>query len=196
MATNDVWRLSFLGSHSGTEIAVVTMHVKFLTGVATFAGACAYVKTNLVDLIKTKQASTFRWDQINGLLVNATPRQSDTYVTGFPVAGSDSALETPRQVALVVTHKTAYAGRSYRGRHYWPAMVAGNFATPSWGSAMVAAIQTYYDDLVAGIGSGGSNADYQWVVWSDLLNTATPVTAAIVRTNPAVIRRRRVGVGQ
>lgn len=196
MATNDVWRLSLLGSHSGTEIAVVTMHIKFLTANATFDGAAAYITTNLVTLVKASQANTFRWDKINGLTVNTTPKVSGEYSTGYPLAGAVGSDELPHQVACVVTHKTQYAGRSYRGRHYLPAITEFSQAAGGFDSTLVNALQQYYDDLVAALGLGGSNADYQWVVWSDKLNTATPVTQAIVRSNPGVIRRRRIGVGQ
>lgn len=196
MATNDVWRLSCLGSHAGTEIAVVTLHIKFLTGVATFNGAAAYIKTNLLSLLATQQANTFRWDKIVGLTRNTIPKVSGEYVTGFPIAGGAAVDENPHQVAMVVTHKTQYAGRSYRGRHYLPATSDQATTNGIYIGTYVSAIQQYYDDLVAALGLGGSNADYQWVVWSDKLDVATPVSQAIVRNNPGVIRRRRIGVGQ
>lgn len=196
MATNDVWRYSFIGSHSGTEIGIITMHIKFLTNTATFAGGAAYLKTNLLDLLKTKQNNTFRWDKIAGITVNTTPKVSMEYTTGFPVACTYAGEELAHQVALVVTFKTAYAGRSYRGRNYIPGMSEGYLGLAQFAGDIITGYQTYYDDLVAALGAGGSNADYQWVVWSEKLNVATPVTQAIVRTNPGVIRRRRIGVGQ
>lgn len=196
MATNDVWRLSCLGSHAGAELAVITMHIKFLTANATFDGAAAYIKTNLLSLINTKESNSFRWDKIVGLTRNLTPPVSAEYATGFPVSGSRPSQEVSRQVSLVVTHKTSYAGRSYRGRHYIPGMSSEYISGGLFTGADITAIQTYYDDLVAALGLGGANADYQWVVWSDKLNVATPVSSAIVRTNPGVIRRRRIGVGQ
>lgn len=196
MAVNDVWRISLVGSHSGTEIAVVTMHIKMISANGTFNGACAYLKTNWVDLITGSMANTFRFDRINGLTVNTSPPVSGEYTTGFPVTGAAAFEEMPHQVAMVVSQKTAYAGRSYRGRHYLPAMCETGSTTGLWISTLTNAYQTYYDDLVAALGAGGANADYQWVVWSDKLNVATPVTACIVRSNPGIIRRRRVGVGQ
>ncbi len=196
MATNDVWRLSCIGSHAGTELAVITMHIRMKTNVGTFDGAAAYIKTNLLDLLKTKEDNGFRWDKIVGLTRNTTPKVSGEYSTGFPLQGTVVAEGTPRQAAIVVTHKTAYAGRSYRGRHYIPSLSIEELTGELWNAATVSGIQTYYDDLVAALGSGGANPDYEWVVWSDKLDVATPVTQAIVRNNPGVIRRRRIGVGQ
>lgn len=195
MAEGDVWRLSLIGSHSGTELAVMTMHIRMKTGSGTFAGACAYLKTNLLDLLKTKEATTFRWDEIRGLTVNTNPPLADLYNTGFPLAGTLAVEEPPHQVAAVVSTKTAYAGRSYRGRNYIPALPETAYAAGLLDSTVGNALQTYYDDLVAGIGASGSNADYMWVVWSEKLQAANGITDTIVRDVPGVIRRRRVGVG-
>lgn len=196
MATNDVWRLSCVGSHAGTEIAVITLHIKMLSANGTFDGAAAYIKTNLLSLVKTYQSDTFRWDKIVGLTANTTPKVSGEYTTGFPVAGSAINEEPAHQVAVVVAEKTQYAGRSYRGRHFLPAMSESAWTAGLLDTTVKNALQTYYDDLVAALGLGGSNADYQWVVWSEKLNVATPVSLAVVRNIPGVIRRRRVGVGQ
>jgi hypothetical protein len=195
MATGDVWRLSLIGSHSGTELAVITMHIKMKTGTGTFAGAALYLKTNLLDLLKTQQANSFRWDEIRGLTVNTTPPLADLYNTGFPLAGTIAVEETAHQTAIVVSTKTLYAGRSYRGRNYLPAIPESGFTGGLVTSSVGNALQTYYDDLVAALGNSGSNADYMWVVWSEKLQASNGVTDTIVRDVPGVIRRRRVGVG-
>lgn len=195
MATNDIWRLSLIGSHSGTELAVITMHIKMKTANGTFAGAALYLKTNLLDLLKTKQSNTFRWDEIRGLTVNTTPPMADLYNTGFPLTGTVVTEEPPHQVAVVVSTKTLYAGRSYRGRNYLPALPEASFTAGLVESTTGNALQTYYDDLVAALGNSGSNADYMWVVWSEKLQAANGIVDTIVRDVPGVVRRRRVGVG-
>lgn len=195
MALGDIWRMSLIGSHSGTELAVMTMHIRMKTSNGTFAGAAAYLKTNLLDLLKTKQATTFRWDEIRGLTVNTTPPLADLYNTAFPLAGTVAVEEPAHQVAIVVSTKTAYAGRSYRGRNYIPGMTEGDFTQGLVTSATGNAIQTYYDDLVAALGASGANADYMWVVWSEKLQAYNGIVDTIVRDVPGVIRRRRVGVG-
>jgi hypothetical protein len=195
MATGDVWRMSLIGSHSGTELAVMTMHIQMKTNTGTFAGAALYLKTNLLDLLKTKQCTTFRWDEIRGLTVNTSPPLADLYNTAFPLVGTIAQQETAHQVAAVVSTKTLYAGRSYRGRNYIPALTIADWSAGLLASATGNALQTYYDDLVAAIGNSGSNADYKWVVWSDKLQAGNGIVDTIVRDVPGVIRRRRVGVG-
>lgn len=195
MATGDVWRLSFIGSHGGTELAIITMHIAMKTGSGTFAGAASYLTTNLIQLLKTKQTTTFRWDEVRGLTVNNTPPRADLYNTGYPIACTVGTDETAHQVAIVVSTKTAYAGRSYRGRNYIPAVPEAEMTSGLVDNTTVDAIQVYYDDLVAALGASGSNADYMWVVWSEKLQAYNGITDTIVRNIPGVVRRRRVGVG-
>lgn len=195
MAIGQVWRLSCIGSHAGTELAVITMHIYFKTANSTFDGAAAYVTTNLINLLKVKQASTFRWDEIRGLTVNTTPPLATLYNTGYPIAGTTVNEEQAHQVALVVSTKTAYAGRSYRGRNYIPAIPENQITAGLFDNATVDAVQTYYDDFVAGVGADGSNDDYMWVVWSEKLQAYFGITDTIVRNVPGIVRRRRVGVG-
>lgn len=195
MAIGDVWRLSLIGSHSGTELGVITMHIRMKTANGTFGGACLYLKTNLIDLLKTQQSTAWRWDEIRGLTVNTAPPVADLYNTGFPIAGTVASEVVPHQVAIVVSTKTAYAGRSYRGRNYLPGFGEDAFTLGLVTAAKGNAIQTYYDDLVAALGASGANADYMWVVWSEKLQNYNGITDTIVRDVPGVIRRRRVGVG-
>lgn len=195
MAQGDVWRLTFIGSYSGTELAMITMHIKMKTANATFAGAASYITTNLIQLLKTKQASSFRWDEVRGLTVNTSPPRAELYNAGYPIACTAAGETQVHQVALVVSTKTYYAGRSYRGRNYIPATTESDTQSGLYTNALVDAVQTYYDDLVAALGGTGSNVDYEWGVWSEKLQAFNAISDTIVRNIPGVVRRRRVGVG-
>lgn len=195
MAANDIWRLSMVGDWSATEQAVVTAHVKFLSGAATFDGAAAYFKTNLLDLLKTLQSNGWNWRYVNGITVNVNPPQSGTYITGFPLTGTQASDSLPYTTALVTSLRTNYAGRSYRGRMYIPALSENSNAAGRCIQATVNSVQTYFEDLVAALGYGGSNADYQWGVYSRLLSQFYPFTAPVVREVWGTVRRRRPGVG-
>lgn len=196
MATNDIWRVSVVGSHGGTELGIYTMHFRFKTNVATFAGLAAAVKTSWVDQFKSFQSTNFRTDSINGLKIQPLPKQSDTYVTGFPVAGTDGTEEMPHQVAIIASLKTAYAGRSYRGRHFLPATSEDRWDDGLVESVALGQIQGLYSNAVTAYGAGGTDPDYEWIVWSERLNAYNPITSAVVRAVPGTIRRRRIGVGQ
>ena len=195
MAQGDVWRLTLIGSYGGTEQAMMTMHVLMKSGSGTFAGAAAYITTNLIQLLKTKQSNAFRWDEIRGLTVNTSPPRAELYNTGFPIAGTLASDPNVHQVALIVSTKTYYAGRSYRGRNYIPATTEVAVTAGLFDNATVDAVQVYYDDLVAALGGTGANPDYQWGVWSEKLQAFNAIADTIVRNIPGVVRRRRVGVG-
>lgn len=195
MAIGEVWRASCLGSHSGNELAVVTWHFRMKSAADPAGTIGLYLKTQFIDTVKAQQTSLFRWDSIQFLRVNASPPMSAQYNTAFPIAGTNVGGEAAHQVAVVVTHKTQYAGRSYRGRHYLPAIAASLFTAGMLQNTTRNALQTYYDDIVAGVGGAGSNNDIEWVVWSQKLLTYTPVNDTLVRDNPGIQRRRRMGSG-
>lgn len=189
MAAGDVWRLSCQGDISNAGIFITTMHIRFKSGDATFAGAAALVKTNLLDLLKNYQGNTWNWRQINGNSVTLNPPQTALYTTGFPSAGIIVGELLPWQCALCVKITTAYAGRSYRGRMFIPGMTETHAqAGSTWTTNLVNAVQTYYEDLIANIGGAGSNTDYEWVVWSKKTSTSVPVLGAAVR---GIIRNQR-----
>lgn len=195
MATNDIWRLSCLGL-TGSDLGVITLHVRMKSPGGTFAGAAEYIKTNLLTLLKGYQSNSFSWTGINGNSVNLTPPQSLSYSTGFPLVGAENVSDAmPLQIACVTKLQTAYAGRSYRGRVYIPGMSEGHCAGSQFSVAMQNAYQTYWDDLVAALGSGGSSTDYELGVYSRKLSVFTPVTSAVVRRAAYTQRRRTAGEG-
>lgn len=197
MAAGDIYRLSMVGDYSATEVSVVTAHVRFKSPGATPDGASALFKANLLDVLKTYVAPTYNWRYINWLSANLTPPRSGSYTTGFPVAGTQSSSgdPVPYTCAVVVSLRTNYAGRSYRGRMYLPGLTEGQSAGGRVGQTQVNAWQTVFEDLLANCGGAGSNPDYEWGVWSRSLSVFTPYLSAIVREVPGTIRRRRQGVG-
>lgn len=195
MAIGDIYRFSVIGDWYSVTVGLYTGHVKFLSVGATPAGFASYWKTNFVDLFKTYQASVFNTRQINFLSVNQTPEVSQQVTTGFPVVGTASGEAISYFDALVLSLRTAYAGRSYRGRMYLPGLTEANTLETAVTNGARDAIQTYCDDLVAGIGSGGASSDYQLGVWSHKLSVFTPVNDIIVRQVLGTQRRRRPGRG-
>lgn len=197
MAQNDVWRFSMIGSHLGTELAIITFHFRETSGIAETGTVFSTLKTGLLTSLAGYQANTFRWDMERAITVNTTPKKSEEYTSGFPIVGSGNISdELPHQVAQVVTLKTAYAGRSYRGRVYLPALQESQTTNGAFTSGHAATIQGFFDTMIGVFGAAGSDTNWRLVVWSTKLQAANNVVSAVVRTNPGVIRRRRIGVGQ
>lgn len=195
-AIGNVYRLSCIGDYNATNLAIITLHFKCIGSGAEVASLCSGVRANLLYPSAGELDSTFYWRQINALTVNKTPPEGESYTTGFPIQGSLVSGEAlPYMCAAVVKIATGYAGRSYRGRNYFPGLSETGQADSTIASAVKTLLQGCYDDLLALYGAGGTDANWQWVVWSQKLSAGTTVTDAIVRDLIGTQRRRRPGVG-
>lgn len=204
MAANDIWRLAWQGVCPTNQEYVNVWHIKFKSGAATVAGAVSYINTNFYDLVKANQTPAFLLSSVHGRQL-AVPAPVDD--VAISVQGTDSGPEgLPPQSAMVISLRTGIAGRSYRGRLYLGGFGEDKQANGGWIAGLLSGMQTYVDDLVAALGSGGSNSDYEWGVWSRVLGGDDPgpynlsagwhaITSGIVRPTVYTQRRRTLGVG-
>lgn len=203
MAIGDIWRFAFEGVLLGQSYVNV-FHIKFLSVGATPAGATGIIDTDLYSLyVAARCTNDFHFSGIHGRQL-AVP--APTYDGAYSLAGGVSTDNLPPQSALVATLRTGYAGRTKRGRLYLGGFSEALQVDGQWDASFVAAMQTYFDDMVAALGLGGSNTDYQWGVWSRKLggedpgpyNLAagwTPISSVVVRPIVYTQRRRTIGVG-
>lgn len=105
------------------------------------------------------------------------------------VAGASAAIPLPLQTSLVVTLRTAYAGRSYRGRIYLPGFTSGAQDTDSTASAACVSAAQAFANAIAGPTVNGT--EWNLGVASFTLGDITPVTAAVVRDDQWDTQRRR-----
>jgi len=208
MAIGDVYRIAYVGTWNGQQVVNV-FHFKMKSNVEPVSTAATYLTTALYSLYKTKVQNTLTWNLVQGRKLTI-PLQGLDYNLPTPQVGSNAVASQPMTHAVVVSLRTQYAGRRYRGRLYLPGLNStyisnGNIATTDRN-----AIQTYFDDMVAAVGSTGSNADLQWGVWSRVVgevknasghvtsydyNGFTPITSTIVRTILGSMRTRAIGRG-
>lgn len=195
MAIGDIYRVSIVGDYGAGLLAVYTLHFKMLSGIASVTSLAAALKNNPIENWKQYQVSTFNTRSINFNSVNVTPPVSVTYTTGFPVAGTGSGNAIPFTNAFLISIRTGYAGRSYRGRIYIP----GHLEIQSDGSTVhsdiITAANTYWGAVVTTYGASGTDGDWQWVVYSHKLSQSFPVVSILPRNVWATQRRRRPGVG-
>lgn len=203
MAVGDIWRLAFVGVTAYQEWCNI-WHVKFKSIAATPAGAATAIDTNFYTLMAaSKWGGGIALQRVEGRQL-AWPQP--TYDAAMVRTGVVAGDMLPTQIAMVATLRTGMAGRSYRGRLYLNGFTEGQQSASAWDVALVAAIQTYFDDLVAAYGSGGADPDYEWGVWSkklgepalhtyNLLAGWHPITEVAVRGTTYTQRRRTIGVG-
>lgn len=112
------------------------------------------------------------------LILGPTPRV---------VAGTGTGGASAAQLAEVVSWRTAFAGRSFRGRTYLgpiavSALTGGILSTP-----VTTACQNAANAYVA-----ASTADPDWIasVWSEKLQTGSDITSAVANSKVETQRRR------
>lgn len=131
--------------------------------------------------------------------------------TGTLPTGAVASEATATQVAGIVSWKTNYAGRRYRGRTYLPAvpesMLTLGFLEPAQRTAMDTWADWHRAQAFTGPGSSAWSANL--VVLSDpdgvLPSSTTPagkrqptfdvVQSYVIRYSPGTQRRRKIGVG-
>lgn len=206
MATGDIWKVALIGSYDG-NLVVVTSHWKAKSGSATGDGA-AQVFQNIITNHMSSVCNDLSWTKRTSSSLTVPPSVTETGITVTGSGGANAGL--PNQAAMVWSLKTGFAGRSYRGRLYFPGFVESTTTNGSFNSAIVTSTQSSLNTTIGTYGAAGTDPDYQWGVYSLKLGATRdggghitaydlskfyPFTAAIVRAAVGTQRRRRVGVG-
>lgn len=195
MAVGDVMRLSVIGDWGAGNLAVWTLHFQARKVASDILDVCADLRGQINTHFPTMQSNTFYNRQINVYPENVTPPTTIEYTTGFPIQGAITTGAVGQQLAAVVTLKTSFAGRSYRGRVYLPGLGESQGEQVGPISGTVSYIQAIFDELVDTYGAGVADPDWRLVVWSKKLGQANAVTSAVARSVWGVQRRRRAGTG-
>jgi hypothetical protein len=208
MAIGDMWRIAYVGTWNGQQIVNV-FHFKMKSNADPVPTAANYLTTALYSLYKTACQNTCTWTLAQGRSLTV-PSQSVDFNLGTPQTGTSSVTTQPMTHAIVVSLRTQFAGRRYRGRIYLPGFYATGIVSGQVTTTARNAIQVYFDDMVAAVGASGSNADLQWGVWSRVNGEVragngqviqynnsgfTPITSTIVRVNLGSMRTRAIGKG-
>jgi hypothetical protein len=210
MATNDVAELAVIGTVGGQQ-HVHTLHFKHL-GVSTtedqlidqWQAACeAAYKALFTD--QDQPIQTMRASQVCGTVPLRAPAEQ----TPASTLGTRSVLTDPEPpfVAELVSERTAFAGRSYRGRFYISGLQegdkVGSYLTNS-GSLRYVLTTAYLTALLGAFGPSGSSLDLRLFVYSRKLasvpgvecqDTGAEVTGFVHPLLLSTMRSRRPGSG-
>lgn len=110
-----------------------------------------------------------------------------------PVQGS-GAVRMPHTVAMVVSLRTALAGRAYRGRLYWPALAPALEADARFAPAFTLSVATATAKLLQDIADLALTAAGRTIfpaVVSQIQGVQTRITQVSVGDVPDTQRRRR-----
>lgn len=117
------------------------------------------------------------------------------YTTGWTAAGTLGGTTLPAQNTITVKLSTAFAGRSFRGRIYWPCLQTNDYnsglISTTRRDAVVAAVNTLRTSLAAGGDELAIVSYCHLKVWRDVA-VVTPVTGVSSKTTITQQKRRRV----
>jgi len=129
------------------------------------------------------------------------PRVPPSWASGevtSDLVGIISGACNPPSVAMVITRRTATAGRSYRGRIFLPAVPVSYHEDGELTGPALLALQAVADDLLTPITMTGPSVGLilRPIVWSKKLQTGADMTGATARLILRSQRRREIGVGK
>lgn len=190
VATNETAELAIVGERMG-QVIIVTHH---------FRNIAVGVEKSLQNLIDAWQAtSQATWLAALTTDYTLTKVRARHICGGLPLdatveetvnsAGTraDASERLAPWFAVVVRERTASAGRSYRGRFYFPLCAENDFAGATITAAHQITMQAYVTTLTNGyIGVGATNPDWALVVHSKKLasvpGTQCNVSSTLVDT--------------
>lgn len=209
MSVNDTVQLSVIGTVAG-QTHIHTQHFRYLDPTSTEQG--------LIDLWQANCRTTYR-NMFNttdlpvlllraGQVCGAIPLRAPVEEAEAPATQAGTLNWTgdraPSWLAGVVSERTAFAGKSRRGRFYigglYEAAIAGN----DLGATHKGHIQAYVDALNGTFGAAGSSNLYRLVVYSRKLasvpgtqcqDSSTVITSLLVNDAIGSMKSRKPGSG-
>lgn len=208
-----VARLAVEGTLNGSQVVNVFHYVK--TGnpnptlsLADLADLCGQWQFNCQSSYLAFMSNEYTLNRYSARTVLA-PVQISELVPGTPQPQGASLVDAlANQTAAIVTWRTAYAGRRYRGRSYLPGTNDNELVNGRFNAGAIALFDTWANEAR----SFASSDDLTWdlVILSDpdglLPATMVPgagqvaptwdyVISHVSRDIPGTQRRRRIGVG-
>jgi hypothetical protein len=230
VAINDVYRLT-LKSITNANVYQNSLYFRMKTATNPSTVTALTLANDWKEALRPTQCNDVvysQWElrQVGGVGVSYTTDPCNIVggillAGGFTgtLAGNDATDMLPPQCACVITLITGFAGRRRRGRFYYYGLSEQQQASGNWTGGLVAAVEAVFAGQVVQYGAAGTDADFEWNVWSSRTATGCapnvnppfqltpvdtpnpgdayrPVTTTVVRGTVFTQRRRTPGVGQ
>lgn len=208
MAINDVFRMTIKGTVAGQD-HYLTHHFRDLTGAAAQTAIItvwqATCRTALRGCFTTADTPLLSYEvrQVCGTL----PLQAPGAATE-PGATQAGTISPPGErlaswLARVISWRTAYAGRSYRGRSFFGGLYEDWCNGNNVNGAQMTQTDAYVTAMLGAFGPSGSSADWRLVVWSERLRdlgnscllSSAGIDAGLSQQAIASMKSRKVGHG-
>lgn len=209
MAINDTAQLAVKGTVGGQD-HVHTLHFRAIDAIANEQGLIdawqANARTAYRNIFKNTDTPVdiITASHVCGAIpLRALAQEVEVAPNRVGGEGNDTSQPLPTFNAGVVSVRTAFSGKSRRGRFYIGGLSEANTDGNTLG-ALQARIQAYVTALLAAFTGAGSMGGWQLVVHSRKLaavpgtqcqDSSALVTAMIVRAEVGTMRSRKLGHG-
>lgn len=209
MPTDDVIEVAFTGTVGG-ERHVHTLHFRYLSDTPTEATLLAALEVSplpeYLALFWSSDTPVERMEarQVCGVLPLRAPAERVPASAAGTITPNGERV--PTFLAELVSWRTPFAGRSYRGRSFVGGLsenhINGNQMVTGTGTRY-ALTTAYADEVLAVYGTEGTNSLYRAVVWSptrraagaSCANASPTISGYVHPTLLSTMRSRRPGSG-
>lgn len=195
LANNDIWKVS-LYSTLGSQLAVQRCFftITELAGNPDDGTLGNSAETALGAKLKDCMVADASFRGIGVQRVWPSPKTRERYFINLQGAGNVVTPPLPKQVSGLITLRTDFAGRRYRGRTYvpFPGEIDSDGVEGRPTANYVARLDilgNFWSSVLA-IANGGDTASGVPVLWHEGLVVGTPITADNGRPYWATQRRR------
>lgn len=207
---NDTAQLSVIGSVAGQQ-HIHTLHFRLLDATSTnlepslidsWQAAC---RTTFRGLFGTADSpcQLYRAQQVCGSLPLRAPAEEAEVSPNIAGSLTLTTDQLAPWLAAVISWRTAFAGRSRRGRNYFGGMSEEMVVGSTIHSTQLARLAAYRDAVLGEFGPSGASLNYRLVVHSrkiadtgvDCTASSTAITSGLVRDQLASMKSRKAGHG-
>lgn len=182
MAYLQVQRLAIQGTYYGQQHVNVLHCASESVAGTTYPTDWQALANAFIDSVKTPLANVISWGTLKVTDLALPPRTWEYNLS--KVGASASAEGLPGNAPIVISWKTGFAGRAYRGRQYVSGLVEAGCTNGNVDSTYLTNLQTAINSFLGVWGSGGSGAtNIVFGIWSDKLGTTKNASGQIVAYN-------------
>lgn len=194
-AAGDIIEVSFcmrLNNQNGINVRHYRVQTIAGTG-ATDAQITAFFESTFKSTYLPCIANAAVWYGTKCQRIFPLPKSGISTTSGGVSPGTGGASPLPTQVAGLISHTTALAGRSYRGRKYIPfptttQLTAAGDPTPAYITLLNSICVADVSTLTAG--TTPNQTTFKPVIWSPRRQVATDLSNSFGRTGWGTQRRR------
>lgn len=208
MTMGNVYR-GVVRQHIGTVECINTLYFKQLSSGGDLGGLADAIDSTIFDAMHSIQGPSWKVDDIT--LSELVVGGGEQLIEPSSTVGTAAIGAGPTTGAACVSLRSSLAGRSHRGRNFFPIARTDMVTAGLVLSAFYTPLEAAYNAFLAEYGDAGTDTDYTWGIWSrklgETLDSGGHVTAydpsagffpmhfLTVDTVARVQRRREVGVG-